>query len=148
MNAVQLMGRLVKDPQINTSGSGTKMARFTLAVRRGGKPVEGQPDSDFLNCLAFNKTADLVEKYVQKGTLIAVEGNIRTGSYTNREGQKIYTTDIYVNNVHFCGKNENTQSGSTSGQQTAQQTMANVQNQMGGDFMYIPDNTGNDMPFN
>lgn len=99
MNVVNLLGRLTKDPDIrySTVGEDQKaIARFTLAVDRRS---EG---TDFISCVTFGKTAEIIEKYVKKGTKIAVEGRIQTGSYTNKEGKTVYTTDVIVNNFEFA----------------------------------------------
>ena len=97
MNKVCLMGRLTKDPEYRTGGS-KNTASFTLAVNRYNA------DADFVRCVTFGKTADNVQKYVKKGMLIAVEGNIKTGSYIRQDGQKVYTTDVWVEKFHFTVK--------------------------------------------
>lgn len=107
MNHVTLMGRATKDAEVRTAGE-TQVARYTLAVDRMGKK-DGQPSADFLNCVCFGKTADFAGKYIRKGTKIAVEGRIQTGNYTNKDGVKVYTTDILVNSHYFCEKREQTQ---------------------------------------
>lgn len=98
MNTVILIGRLTKDPTVSTSQSGVKIARYTLAVDRFGK----DQGADFVSCVTFNKGADFAEQYLKKGTKIAVEGSITTGSYTNKDGQKVYTTDVIVNRHEFA----------------------------------------------
>lgn len=98
MNKVILIGRLTRDAEIRVSGE-TKTARYSLAVNRM-KPDE----ADFINCVAFNKAADFAEKYLKKGTKILVEGRIQTGSYTNKDGQKVYTTDVIVDRHEFVEK--------------------------------------------
>lgn len=104
MNNVTLVGRLVRDPEIRyTNGDqGTEIASFTLAVDRRFKR-EGQPTADFINCKAFSKTAEIIEKYCSKGKQIGVIGEIQTGSYTNKEGKKVYTTDVVVNQLQLLG---------------------------------------------
>lgn len=101
MNSVQLIGRLTKDPEIRDTNSGVKVARFTLAVSRRFKK-EGQPDADFIGCIAFGKTAEFIEKYFTKGMKMATEGTIQTGNYTKNDGTKVYTTDVIIGNVEFC----------------------------------------------
>ena len=103
MNKVIEIGRLVKDPEIRYSqGSNTTcVARYTLAVDRKFKQ-EGQPNADFINCIAFGKLGEFAEKYLHKGVKIAVTGRIQTGSYTNKDGQKVYTTDVVVEEQEFC----------------------------------------------
>ena len=98
MNTVILIGRLTKDPTVSTSQSGVKIARYTLAIDRFGK----DQGADFVSCVTFNKGADFAEQYLKKGTKIAVEGSITTGSYTNKDGQKVYTTDVIVNRHEFA----------------------------------------------
>jgi single-strand DNA-binding protein len=97
MNTVILMGRLTKDPQVATRGE-TKVARYTLAVDRRTKEKE----ADFISCVCFGRSADFAEMYLHQGTKIVVEGRIQTGSYTNKDGQKIYTTDVVVNSHEFA----------------------------------------------
>ena len=99
MNEVILMGRLTKDPNINYTGE-KPVARYTLAVERRIKP-EGGPTADFISCVTFGKTAEFAEKYLHQGTKIAVIGRIQTGSYTNKDGQKVYTTDVVVEDHEF-----------------------------------------------
>ena len=103
MNKVIEIGRLVKDPDIRYSqgASTTCVARYTLAVDRKFKQ-EGQPTADFINCIAFGKLGEFAEKYLHKGVKIAVTGRIQTGSYTNKDGQKVYTTDVVVEEQEFC----------------------------------------------
>ena len=96
MNRAFLIGRLTKDPEVRQSD--TKIAKYTLAVDRRG---EG---ADFIPCTTFGKGAEFAEKYLSKGTKIAVVGRIQTGSYTNNEGRKIYTTDVIVEEHEFCEK--------------------------------------------
>lgn len=94
MNSVVLMGRITKDLELKDVGS-TTMVKFNLAVNRKKKD-----EADFINCVAFGKTADIICKYCKKGTQIVVEGRIQTGSY-EKEGKKVYTTDVIVNNFYF-----------------------------------------------
>ena len=103
MNKVILLGRIVRDPDIRyTQGENVMcIAKFTLAVDRKFKR-DGEPTADFINCVAFGKTAEVIEKYCTKGTKLVVEGRIQTGSYTNKDGQKVYTTDIAVENIEFA----------------------------------------------
>lgn len=100
MNSVVLIGRLTKEPNVFATTTGTKIARYTLAVdRRGGD------ETDFIDCVTFNKSADFAEKYLRKGTMIAVNGSIETGSY-EKDGRRIYTTTVVVNNHEFVGKRQ------------------------------------------
>lgn len=104
MNKAILMGRLTREPEIRYSNGPeqTAVGRFTLAVDRRGQRQGNQQNADFIPCVAFGKKAEFVEKYTHKGTKVIVEGEIRTGSYTNREGRKVYTAEIYVSDIEFA----------------------------------------------
>lgn len=100
MNRVVLIGRLTRNPEIRKTTSGTSVCNLTLAVnRRNSQP--GQPDADFIGCIAWNKTADLIYQYLHKGSLIGVEGRIQTRSYDDRKGNKVYVTEVVVDSVQF-----------------------------------------------
>lgn len=101
MNKVIEIGRSVKDVELRQTSSGTSAVEFTIAVKRNYKNANGQYDSDFFNCVAFGKTAELISKYVKQGDLIAIDGKLQTRNYTNREGKKVYVTEIVVENVEF-----------------------------------------------
>ena len=111
MNKTLLIGRTTKDPDIRYTQSEQPMtiARFNLAVDRRFKK-DGEQSADFISCVAFGKTAEFIEKYVFKGTKIAVEGRIQTGSYTNKDGNKVYTTDVVVEQVEFAGSKTDSES--------------------------------------
>ena len=106
MNKVILMGRLTRDPEVRYANQGTRqmaVARYTLAVdRRGSK--QGEQSADFISCTAFGKSGEFAEKYLHQGMKIVVVGRIQTGSYTNREGQKVYTTEVVAEENYFCEK--------------------------------------------
>lgn len=102
MNKVILIGRLTKDTELQTTGE-NKYVRFTLAVNRKFKNAEGEYDADFISCVAWNKTAELINEHFGKGSEIAVEGRIQTGSYDNQDGNKVYTTDVIVESITFVG---------------------------------------------
>ena len=111
MNKVIIIGRFTRDPEIkySTGENATATARFSLAVNRRFKNKEGNYDADFINCVAFGKTAEFIEKYFTKGMAIGITGRIQTGSYTNKEGQKVYTTDVVVEETEFVeSKNKDT----------------------------------------
>ena len=111
MNKVIIIGRFTRDPEIKytTGENATATARFSLAVNRRFKNKEGNYDADFINCVAFGKTAEFIEKYFTKGMAIGITGHIQTGSYTNKEGQKVYTTDVVVEETEFVeSKNKGT----------------------------------------
>lgn len=109
MNKAILIGRLTRDPEVRYTEGGTSIARFTVAVDRRFKQEGGQA-ADFISCIAFGKTAEFVEKYFKQGNKIVVEGRIQTGSYTNKDGVKVYTTDVVAENVEF-GESKSTGSG-------------------------------------
>lgn len=104
MNKDDLMGRLTRDPQVRyTQGQDSMaIARFTLAVDRRGRKQEGQQDADFPSCVAFGKSAEFVEKYVHQGTKIVLTGRIQTGSYTNKDNIKVYTTEVIAEDIEFA----------------------------------------------
>ena len=111
MNKVIIIGRFTRDPEIkySTGENATATARFSLAVNRRFKNKEGNYDADFINCVAFGKTAEFVEKYFTKGMAIGITGRIQTGSYINNEGQKVYKTEVVVEETEFVeSKNKGT----------------------------------------
>ena len=105
MNKVILMGRLTRDPDIRVSNTADRqitVARYTLAVDRRGKKDDNAQTADFISCVAFDRAAEFAEKYLHQGTKVLVTGRIQTGSYNNRDGQKVYTTDIMIEEQEFC----------------------------------------------
>jgi single-strand DNA-binding protein len=131
-------GRLVRNPDIRYS-QGEKpccFAKFTIAVNRRFKR-ENEPDADFITCNAFGKTAEVIEKYFTKGMKMEVVGEIRTGSYTNKDGAKVYTTEIAVEEVGFAESKQNGNSGGQSQQASGSDG-----------FMNIPDGIDEELPFN
>lgn len=100
MNSVSLIGRLTKDPDIRYTGEQLCVARFTLAVD-AGKDKDGEGKADFPSCVAFGKTAELIEKYVRKGSQIGIKGAIKTGSYKNKDGNTVYTTDVNAERIYL-----------------------------------------------
>ena len=119
------------------------IARYSLAVP-GKFKREGEPDCDFINCVAFGKNGEFAEKYLRKGTKIALTGRIQTGSYTNKDGIKVYTTDIVVEEHEFC-ESRNTSTQSDGGYNGGNSTPA--PSSTGDDFMSIPDGIGEELPF-
>lgn len=144
MNKVILMGRLTRDPEVRYSQgeSSLAIARFTLAVDRRFKR-QGEADADFISCVAFGKTAEHAEKYYRQGLKIAVVGRIQTGSYTNKEGQKVYTTDVVVEESEFA---ESKGSSENSGFQATSRPAPSAA--IGDGFMNIPDGIDEELPFN
>ena len=103
MNRVVLVGRLTKDPELRTTSSGISQTRFTLAVNRRVASQDGQRQADFINCVAWGKTAETIAKYLKKGRELAVEGRIQTSNYDAQDGTKRYSTDVVVENFTFIG---------------------------------------------
>lgn len=101
MNKVIEIGRNVKDIELRQTSSGTSAVEFSIAVKRAFKNANGEYESDFFNCVAFSKLAETISRYVKKGDMIGIEGRLQTRNYTNREGNKVYVTEIIVENVEF-----------------------------------------------
>ena len=146
MNKVILMGRLTRDPDIrySTGESATAVARYTLAVDRRFRR-EGDQTADFIGCVAFGRNAEFAEKYLHQGTKIVAVGRIQTGSYTNRDGQKVYTTDVVVEEQEFA------ESKAASAEHTASFAPADrpsPSNAVNDGFMNIPDGIDEELPFN
>ena len=106
MNSVNLIGRLTNKPTFGYTNSNIAYARFTIAVNRNFKNANGERQADFINCIAYRKTAELINQYANKGDLLGVEGRIQTGSYTASDGSKRYTTDVIVENIYFLKSKE------------------------------------------
>ena len=150
MNKVILMGRLTRDAAIRYSQGepSTAVARFTLAVdrrvRRDGN--NGEQTADFINCVAFNRTAEFLERFGRKGTKFVLEGRIQTGSYTNKDGQRVYTTDVVAESVEFAeSKNA---SGGGDGFGGVGMSAPSPSGAAGDGFMNIPDGIDEELPFN
>lgn len=109
MNRFIGIGRYTSDPKITYTQGGMCCASFTLAVDRKFRNKQGQKEADFITCKAFDKTAEVIEKYGAKGRQIAVEGHIQTGNYVNKDGQKVYTTDVIVDAMQFLDKKQDVQ---------------------------------------
>jgi single-strand DNA-binding protein len=148
MNKVILMGRLTRDPEVRYGGANNSaVARFSLAVDRRFKRDGDEQTADFINCVAFGKTAEFLEKYARKGTKFVVEGRIQTGSYTNKEGQKVYTTDVVCENVEFAeSKNSQSNGGAVNGGFDGGSNFA-PSSDAGDGFMNIPDGIEEELPF-
>lgn len=143
MNKVILMGRLTRDPEVKYSQGETSMAvaRYTLAVDRRGKRDSDQRSADFISCVAFGKAGEWAEKWLRQGIKIVIIGRIQTGSYTNREGQKVYTTDVVIEEQEFA-ESKAASEGNSQNQQRQQKQSA------GDGFMNIPDGVDEELPFN
>lgn len=146
MNKVILMGRITRDAEIRyTQGEkSTAIARFSLAVDRRFKRDNDEQNADFISCIAFGKIAEFLEKFGRKGTKFVVEGRIQTGSYSNKDGQKVYTTDVVVENIEFA----ESKNSSGSGGSTNQPAPAPSSSSAGDGFMNIPDGINEELPFN
>ena len=139
MNKVILIGRIVRDPEVRYGGANNAVAvaRYTLAVDRKYKK-DGEQAADFINCVAFGKLAEFAEKYLKKGIKIAVTGRIQTGSYKNKDGNTVYTTDVVVEEQEFCESKSSQQSNGNDRPQPS--------NNDG--FMNIPNDVDDELPFN
>ena len=137
MNLVILSGRLTKDADIKYAQGSDNMAiaRFSLAVDRRGKKQEGQPTADFINCVAFGKTAEVIEKYTSKGSKIALRGHWQSGSYKNKDGVTVYTNDCIVDEFEFGESKKEAQGNAPSA----------PADQDG--FFNVPDDIAEDLPF-
>ena len=148
MNKVVLMGRLVRDPEVRCSqGENAKaIARYSLAVDRRFKQ-EGEAKADFINCVAFGRQGEFAEKYFRKGIKIVVSGRIQTGSYTNRDGNKVYTTDVVVEEQEFAESKAASESNANS--QSSSRGYSQQQGMSVDDdgFMNIPDGLDETLPF-
>lgn len=142
MNKVILMGRLTRDPEVRYSQgeNATAIARYTIAVDRRFKR-DNDASADFIGCVAFGKSAEFAEKYLKQGTKICVTGRIQTGSYTNKDGVKVYTTDVVVEDQEFA-ESKNAQGEGFRGDSRPTPTAAS-----GDGFMSIPDGIEDELPF-
>lgn len=137
MNRFVGMGRLTRDPDVHQSGE-TKVTRYTLAVDR--RVQKGQEKTaDFISCVAFGKSAEFAEKYFKKGTQILVSGRIQTGSYKNKDGVTIYTTDVVVDDQEFAGSKSDS---APKAEQKAELDTTGIEG-----FMHIPEGINEELPF-
>ena len=141
MNKVILMGRLTRDPDVRVSNTADRqitVARYTLAVDRRAKRDGNDQTADFISCVAFDRAAEFAEKYLHQGTKVLVTGRIQTGSYTNKEGHKVYTTDVMIEEQEFC---------ESKGQGIVEKPSPNTS--VGDGFMNLPDGMDDEgLPFN
>ena len=147
MNKVVLMGRLTRDPEVRYSQGENPLAiaRFTLAVDRRFRR-DGEQSADFINCVAFGRNGEFAEKYLRKGTKIAATGRIQTGSYTNKDGVRVYTTDVVIEEQEFAESKNNSSAG--NGGFTGGNNNAPAMQDAGDGFMNIPDGIDEELPFN
>ena len=136
-----MSGRLTKDPTVRYSNEGKGVASFSIATERRFKR-DGEPTADFFDCVCFGKTAELIEKYFTKGKQILICGEVRNEEYTNKDGQKVRTTKIYVEEINFMGEKQNGQNGGQNASQAQPQPKPD-----GDGFMSIPDNIDDMLPF-
>lgn len=143
MNKVIICGRLVRDPEVRYSQGekSTAIARYTVVVDRKFKK-DGEQSADFISCISFGKTAEFAEKYLRKGIKMLIVGRIQTGSYTNKDGQKVYTTDVVVEEQEFSESKNSSQSANQNTQAPP------VGESTGDEFMSIPDGIDEELPFN
>lgn len=141
MNKVILMGRLTRDPEVKYTQNDNPLAvgNYTIAVDRPRKK-DAPAEADFINCVAFGKTAEFAEKYLRRGTKILIEGSIQTGSYENSEGKKVYTTKVLVAKHEFCESKASSADGAATPTPTARAEDDG--------FMNIPDGIDEELPFN
>ena len=143
-----MMGRLTRDPEVRYSqgASQTAIARFSLAVDRRWKR-EGEPDADFFNCTVFGRQADFVEKYLRQGTKVVITGRVQNDNYTNKEGQKVYSVQIIVEEIEFA-ESKNAASGTVGGSSYQADSRPSPSQAAGDGFMSIPDGAEEELPFN
>lgn len=151
MNKVILMGRLVRDPEVRYSQNGDNnlaIARYTLAVdrrfARGGNSNDQQ--ADFISCVSFGRSAEFAEKYLKQGTKLVVEGRIQTGSYTNKDGAKVYTTEVVVENQEFA-ESKAAAANNMGGSSFDEGNRPTPSGASGDGFMSIPDGIEDELPF-
>ena len=147
MNKVILMGRLTRDPEVRYSQgeNATAVARYTLAVDRRFTRNGDENTADFIGCVAFGRAGEFAERYLRKGVKIAVTGRIQTGSYTNKDGVKVYTTDVVVEDHEFV-ESKNSSSAGDGGFSAGSSRPAPMA--AGDGFMNIPDGIDEELPFN
>ena len=152
MNKVILMGRLTRDPEVRYTQGDNQMAiaRYTLAVDRRFNRNGDENTADFIPCVAFGKSGEFAERYFRKGTKVVVTGRIQTGSYTNKDGVKVYTTDVVVEDQEFAeSKNSNNNSGDNYGNSFGGGNSQSAAPMAADDgFMNIPDGIDEELPFN
>ncbi len=147
MNKVILMGRLTRDPEVRyfQGENATAVARYTLAVDRRFNRNNDEQTADFINCVAFGRSGEFAEKYLHKGTKIAITGRIQTGSYTNKDGVRVYTTDVVVEDQEFA---ESKNASAANGGYAPAERNDSAPAAAGDGFMNIPDGIDEELPFN
>lgn len=142
MNKVVLVGRLTRDPEVRYSNAEdpTAIARFTLAVNRRYVKKDSEQTADFIGCVAFGKNAEFVEKYFRQGMRVSICGRIQTGNYVNKDGHKVYTTDVIIEEQEFAESKKEMDGGRGAKAFSSPSTDSNG-------FMHIPDGIDEDFPF-
>lgn len=145
LNNVDLMGRLVRDPETRyMQSSNGSVTKFTLAVERSYKDgEERKTKANFINCVAWNQTGEFIAKYFRQGNMICVNGSIETGSYTNKDNQKVYTTDVVVSKAYFTGEKKAAEESESRDYNYGRPAPSNNDG-----FMNIPDGIDDELPFN
>ena len=148
INRVVLAGRPTRDPELKNTNSGTSVCAFTLAVDRNFKNQSGEREADFINCIAWKKTAEVMSRYVKKGSVIGVDGRIQTRSYENRDGQRVHVTEVIVENFSFLGGTDKNSQGTQNNHSSNQSNHAFSSNQQTDPFKsHAEIDISNDLPF-
>lgn len=147
MNVVTLIGRLTRDVELRYTPNGNAVGRFSLAVNRRVPNQNGERTADFINCVVWNKPAETLAQYTKKGSLIGIQGRIQTGSYDNQQGQKVYTTDIVVENFDFLETKAATQQHDSVNEAPTQQFTAPQTNTSTNNEFEMFDISDDDLPF-
>ena len=145
INRVVLVGRLTRDPELKYTTNGIANLRFSIAVNRTFTSQNGERQADFINCVAFGRNGEFAEKYLRKGTKIAATGRIQTGSYTNKDGVRVYTTEVVIEEQEFAESKNSSSAG--NGGFTGGNNAPAMQD-AGDGFMNIPDGIDEELPFN
>lgn len=150
MNKAILIGRLTRDPEVRYSQgeNSTAVARFTLAVDRRFRKAGEQGETDFISCVAFGKQAEFVEKYFRQGMKMVLSGRIQTGSYTNKDGQKVYTTDVIAEDIEFAESKGSSGDAGFPSNGVRRDYKPEPGTAIGDGFMNIPDGIDEELPFN
>ena len=146
MNSFNGIGRITRDPDIRVSQNGQKVAKYSLAINRQYHR-EGEPEADFINCTAFGNRAEFVEKYLQKGRQIGISGRLQTDSYTNKDGQKVYTWSVIVDAHYFADSGSGQRSGSAPAQSQTRTYSQPAAEQTQMDFVPEEDDSDAELPF-
>ena len=141
MNKAILVGRLTKDPELKTTGSGVSVCSFTLAINRRFKNAEGGYDADFINCVAWRQQAEFISKYFSKGRMVGICGSIQTRTYDREDGQRVYVTEVVADEVSFVDSKSQSDSAPST------PAVNNTANSFGADDGFIPMPADDDLPF-